>query len=253
MNTSGTDHIDLRVLWPRYMGLALFSFRQDFAHWATYVVGVLAMLGARAANVYPIAWCINRRRRTGRQISVRSISLAVVCCSLVQLIDYRGSFHAKQLGRSWYLSRIVNLLLRGDAILQAGFQHICWFSGLRGAIAFALALKARIDYDTRDLNGTPGAGRAIFTMTLVTVLFTGTFLAVKFSVVSRGSICTCDVICRFLSARQDIMLQRHGMIIPLRISCFWTLTHCLAVGASVLGMGGSIGEHLTRVSSTNFP
>jgi sodium/hydrogen exchanger 8 len=108
-----------------YMGLALFSFRQDFAHWPTYIVGVLAMLGARAANVYPIACCVNRYRRTGRHIPV-------------------------------------------------GFQHICWFSGLRGAIAFALALKARMDYDTRDANGTPGAGRAIFTMTLATVLFTGT-------------------------------------------------------------------------------
>lgn len=112
-----------------YMGLAVFSFRQDFEHWATYIVGVLAMLGARAANVYPIACCINRHRRTGRHI-------------------------------------------------PNGFQHICWFSGLRGAIAFALALKARMDYDTRDAKGTPGAGRAIFTMTLATVLFTGTSRAV---------------------------------------------------------------------------
>ena len=106
-----------------YMGLALFSFRQDFKHWPTYAVGILSMLLARAINVYPITFCINCRRRPGRVIPV-------------------------------------------------GFQNIAWFAGLRGAIAFALALKARVDYETRDLAGTPGAGRAIFTMTLVIVLFT---------------------------------------------------------------------------------
>jgi NhaP-type Na+/H+ or K+/H+ antiporter len=74
------------------------------------MLGIGAMLLARAANVYPISFCINCRRRKGRQVPV-------------------------------------------------GFQHICWFAGLRGAIAFALALKARVDYDTRDVEGTPGAGR----------------------------------------------------------------------------------------------
>ena len=45
------------------------------------------------------------------------------------------------------------------------------FSGLRGAIAFALALKAKDDYAVRP-NGEVGAGRAILTTTLVIIIFT---------------------------------------------------------------------------------
>ena len=108
-----------------YMGLALFSFRQDaaFVHWKLYAVAALAMLLGRACNVFPVTALVNCRRRAERRISM-------------------------------------------------GFQKIVWFAGLRGAVAFALALKARVDYDARDVAGTPGAGRAIFTMTLVMVLLT---------------------------------------------------------------------------------
>ena len=83
-----------------YMGLALFCFRQDFAHPLIVAVAIFGMLLGRALNVYPLTAMVNCRRRAERQIS-------------------------------------------------AGCQHIMWFAGLRGAIAFALALKARESYATR--------------------------------------------------------------------------------------------------------
>ena len=46
-----------------------------------------------------------------------------------------------------------------------------WFAGLRGAIAFALSLKAKQDYALRQ-DGSVGGGRAILTTTLVIVIFT---------------------------------------------------------------------------------
>ena len=47
-----------------------------------------------------------------------------------------------------------------------------WFSGLRGAIAFALGLEAGEGYAVRADTDTPGAGLCILTMTLSIVIFT---------------------------------------------------------------------------------
>ena len=63
------------------------------------------------------------------------------------------------------LAGLVNLFRPSDRIIPKTHQFMLWFSGLRGAIAFALALMS-----THDL---PAAeGRALLTTTLFIVLFT---------------------------------------------------------------------------------
>mmetsp|Transcript_9648 Transcript_9648/g.35348 ORF Transcript_9648/g.35348 Transcript_9648/m.35348 type:complete len:539 (-) Transcript_9648:132-1748(-) len=63
------------------------------------------------------------------------------------------------------LSFLVNLFRRREKRIPKTHQFVLWFSGLRGAIAFALALKS-----TQDL--VEEEGRAILTSTLFIVLFT---------------------------------------------------------------------------------
>jgi len=108
-----------------YMGLAMFTFEQDWGIWPITLVAILAMLLSRAFNVVPNTWLVNWLRPAEKQI-------------------------------------------------KTDFVKIMWFSGLRGAIAFALALKSAVDYDVRGSEpGAPaGAGPAILTMTLLIVLFT---------------------------------------------------------------------------------
>lgn len=106
------------------------------------------------------------------------------------------------------LAAVVNSCRRKERIISFGHQAIMWFAGLRGAIAFALALKARENYATRDAAGTPGAGRAIFTATLATVLFTvlgmgaGIFnLLEQFKAFNRGNSLEDD---------QELLADRRG-------------------------------------------
>jgi hypothetical protein len=69
-------------------------------------------------------------------------------------------------------SYLINLGRKEGRKVPMAFQHIMWFSGLRGAIAFALALKAAEGYAVRGEGGAPGAGPCILTMTLSIVIFT---------------------------------------------------------------------------------
>ena len=64
------------------------------------------------------------------------------------------------------LSAIINLFRRGDDRISLNQQHMLFFSGLRGGIAFALAIQAK-----QDLGDTSDA-QLILDSTLVIVLFT---------------------------------------------------------------------------------
>ena len=64
------------------------------------------------------------------------------------------------------LTALINLSRAGDAKIDMRFQFVMWFSGLRGAIAFALALEANVGY------AETGAGPMMLTTTLFVVLFT---------------------------------------------------------------------------------
>jgi len=65
------------------------------------------------------------------------------------------------------LSAAVNFMRPKDVAIPRSHQHMLWFSGLRGAIAFALSLSASNDF------GEPG--RVIMTTTFFIVLFTVLF------------------------------------------------------------------------------
>lgn len=106
-----------------YMGLATFTYEQDWEHWPIIVVAIIAMLISRLFNVYPNSYLINMYRSDSKQIPL-------------------------------------------------SYQHVMWFSGLRGAIAFALGLEAGEGYAVRADTDTPGAGLCILTMTLSIVIFT---------------------------------------------------------------------------------
>ena len=69
---------------------------------------------------------------------------------------------------------LINKRRKPEKQIPFSFQHIMWFSGLRGAIAFALALQAFESYSLRNegLHPKPGAGLCILTMTLSIVIFT---------------------------------------------------------------------------------
>ena len=107
-----------------YMGLATFTYEQDWSHWPIMIVAMIAMLISRLFNVYPNAWLTNLSRKPDKKIPM-------------------------------------------------SFQHIMWFSGLRGAIAFALALQAAEDYAVRPgPTPQPGGGLCILSTTLIIVIFT---------------------------------------------------------------------------------
>jgi len=72
------------------------------------------------------------------------------------------------------LTALINLGRTPDTKIDMRFQFVMWFSGLRGAIAFALALEANIGY------AETGAGPMMLTTTLFVVLFT---------VLSIGGLC----------------------------------------------------------------
>lgn len=106
-----------------YMGLATFTYEQDWDHWPIIVVAIIAILISRLFNVYPNSFLINLYRSDKKKIPM-------------------------------------------------SYQHVMWFSGLRGAIAFALGLEAAEGYAVRADTDTPGAGLCILTMTLSIVIFT---------------------------------------------------------------------------------
>ena len=106
-----------------YMGLATFTYEQDWDHWPIIVVAIVAMLISRLFNIYPNAFLVNCYRPDKKKI-------------------------------------------------PKSYQHIMWFSGLRGAIAFALGLEAAEGYAIRADTDTPGAGLCILTITLSIVIFT---------------------------------------------------------------------------------
>jgi sodium/hydrogen exchanger 3 len=113
-----------------YIGLGVCSFQHTY-RLPLFGVSLAAISIARAANIYGLSFIING--------------------------------YARKYGQA-----------PGDGEFQLPvprrFQHMLWFCGLRGAIAFALALRAREAYATRT-DGSEGAGGAMFTTTLLITLF----------------------------------------------------------------------------------
>lgn len=70
------------------------------------------------------------------------------------------------------ISFFVNLTRRPGRKIEGKYQFFMWFSGLRGAIAFILALQFR---QKESLEGYGNGGTAIFTTTLMVVFFTVLF------------------------------------------------------------------------------
>lgn len=113
-----------------YIGLGVCSFHHTY-RWPLIGVTLTAISVARGVNIYGLSYIINGYARRNSQ-------------------DSSGTTCEPPVPRR--------------------FQHMLWFCGLRGAIAFALALRAREAYAKRQ-DGSAGAGGAMFTTTLVITLF----------------------------------------------------------------------------------
>ena len=62
------------------------------------------------------------------------------------------------------LSLLINLTRSGPRKIKMKSQHLMFFSGLRGAMAFALSLKSKFDF--------PGTGNIFLLLTLLITAFT---------------------------------------------------------------------------------
>ncbi|GAQ86855.1 Na+/H+ antiporter [Klebsormidium nitens] len=99
-----------------YMGVAIFNTEQSWTHVSFTFFAIIAILAARAANVFPLSYIINTIRPRSKNIPM-------------------------------------------------AHQKALWFSGLRGAMAFALALQSIEDLPT-------GHGKVMFTTTTAIVVLT---------------------------------------------------------------------------------
>ena len=99
------------------LGLSLFGIPRGITHLTFILVAFLACLIGRALNIYPISFAINKK--------------------LIQpnRLEQRGEDNDNTFGAS--LPNIISL--SNDLQVSAKTSHMLWYSGLRGAVAYACA------------------------------------------------------------------------------------------------------------------
>mmetsp|Transcript_9693 Transcript_9693/g.24830 ORF Transcript_9693/g.24830 Transcript_9693/m.24830 type:complete len:560 (+) Transcript_9693:143-1822(+) len=160
------------------------------------IAAYMAAEGAQLSGIVSILFCgIVMARYTRRNLSVRTSDLSLSLFKILAKVSevfvfiYMGSslFLAESTLTEWstwtlfvlaFLAMLVarvcnvfpscfltNLIRPGPKKISPRHQAFLWFSGLRGAIAFALALKSKQDVGDE-------AGQVIFSTTLLIVLVT---------------------------------------------------------------------------------
>jgi NhaP-type Na+/H+ or K+/H+ antiporter len=98
-------------------------------------------------------------------------------------------------------SRLANLS-RTDNLIEPKKQFFLWFSGVRGAMAFALAIKSKVDL--------PGAGPIFLVLTLIIISFT----LVYSTLFLDSTIKSCDLIdvCNADNFEDSALIQKSCFI-----------------------------------------
>eukprot|EP01048_Picozoa_sp_COSAG05_P016596 COSAG05_NODE_2157_length_3459_cov_2.428274_2_plen_464_part_00 len=159
-----------------YIGLGVCFFHHTY-RWPLIFTSLAALFIARAANVYGISFILNKvstapQQPQPSQPSQPPLSPAATVSGSEPTTASNESKEVHTVGGVSAKGRGVSTSspVMPPPLVPQAFQHMLCFSGLRGAIAFALALKARDAYSKRS-DGSEGAGGAILTTTLVIILF----------------------------------------------------------------------------------
>ena len=147
-----------------YMGMGVFTGRFSKYDFFFSVLALGFCIVGRFLNIFPLSWLANLTRQQQQQRSTRQSSSSWLTNGSEQSQSSTGSNTAS-----------------GSRRITLPMQFVLWFAGLRGAIAFALAMNM------------PGPNREVYaTATLFICIFT-------------------TVVCGGLT---DRMLTRYGMKLP---------------------------------------
>ena len=138
-------HVNETIIFLE-LGLSVFGLNAQYFHWGFILMSLVGCLISRALNIYPMTFlynhsCGRRRQSSNNNIAAAAAALATTTTTTMEddgNVDLSSSSKPKQVTLDTENGKETSLQKIDDSQIPMKTAHMLFFSGLRGAVSYAL-------------------------------------------------------------------------------------------------------------------